>query len=327
MNQSLPRKLSTISGTGERRAVIEIGTNAVKLLVADLAGTLCPLMKLSRQTRLGQGAFRTGYLSLDAVARTAEVVAEFAVRAAELNPTSLRVLATCAAREARNGDELVQAVRRIANVPVEIISGEQEAKYVFQGVTSDSQFARRPVLIVDVGGGSTEWIVGEAGATCFDRSTRLGTTRLLDVLIPADPPTANDLAHCRQTVSDFLQQEVHPELSSVLKSKSFGGRTVSLVGLGGALKTLTRLSAARPVAGSGEPLRLGLANASEQIERLWSLSAQERRQLPGLDPEKADVILTGAVIYEMAMRQFGYQELFVSRWGLREGAILTSPVS
>jgi exopolyphosphatase/guanosine-5'-triphosphate,3'-diphosphate pyrophosphatase len=305
----------------ERRAVIDVGTNSVKLLVADAGRRVRRLLKLSRQTRLGQGAFGTRRLRPEAIARTATAVAELAMLAAEWQPACIRVLATRATRETDNGDELVQAIRRAARLNVEIISGEQEAQFVFRGVTSERALVEGPLLIVDISGGSTEWVVGEGGFLYFTASTLLGTARLIELHPPSDPPTPAELALCRATVTDALHWDVRPNLQVVLDS--FCGRAVRLVGLGGALKTLARLGGPWGSAANRGTFCLQLEQIRQRIDWLWSLSSLERRRLEGLDPGKADVILTGAIIYEAVMSKFNFSELFVSQRGLREGALLT----
>jgi exopolyphosphatase/guanosine-5'-triphosphate,3'-diphosphate pyrophosphatase len=320
MESSYPQKESGHPETAQRRAVIDVGTNAIKLLVADVVGEVYPVLKLSLQTHLGRGAFRTGYLRADAVARTTDAVVEFAEQARALDALSVRVVTTSATREARNADDLLGAIQQAAGLNPEIITGSQEAEYVFRGVTSDAQFAGRPLLIVDVGGGSTEWVVGHGCATCFTLSTSLGTTRLLDQLTPSDPPSAEDLNRCRQAVSDFVEREVRPSLQPVLAS--FSGREIEFVGLGGALKTLARISARACSSQPRGALALDQQQLHYQVEQLWRCSSRERRQLPGLDPEKADVILAGAVIYETAMGLFGFKRLMVSTRGLRTGVLL-----
>ena len=144
-----------------RRAVIDIGTNSVKLLVAEVAGaTVTPLLEQSEQTRLGRGFYETHRLQPEAIRQTAQAVAEFAGRAGKFSPVSTRVIATSAARDALNAAELIAAIKASAGLPVEIISGEQEADWAFLGVTSDPALAGQPLLILDVGGGSTEFILG-----------------------------------------------------------------------------------------------------------------------------------------------------------------------
>lgn len=307
----------------ERRAVIDVGTNSVKLLVADVGRTLKPVLKLSVQMRLGEGAFRTRRLRPEAIARTADAVAQFAAEAGALRPASIRVLATSAAREAKNGHELVEAIHRATGLAVEIISGEREADYVFHGVTSDPAIGSQPVLIVDVGGGSTEWVVGERGIIYFRMSTHLGTARLLDQHPPGDPPSPAALAQFRATVRQFMQAEVLPNLLPVLRA--FCGRPVRLVGLGGALQTLAQLSLTPKSLRTGKCHSLRREKLVEQVERLWRLSLPERRKLARLDPQKAEVILPGAVIHEAVLHAFGFDEMLISSRGLREGTLLFHP--
>ena len=306
----------------ERRAVIDVGTNSVKLLVASTGFKPKPVLKLNRQTRLGQGAFRTGRLQPEAIARTVAAVAELAAKAAELRPTSLRILATSATREAKNGDEFIHAIRLATGLTVEVISGTQEADYTFRAVMSDPALGRRPVLVVDVGGGSTEWAVGEGAFVYFAQSTSLGTSRLLEMFPPADPPTRDDLRRCRGAIADFLRREVQPQLRPALSK--FCGRPVCLVGLGGGLMSLARL-ATKSSTEVTAPILLRKEQLREQVERLWRLSLGERKALSGLDPAKADVILAGAVIYETVLSHFNFTELLVCSCSLASGALMTRP--
>ena len=144
-----------------RRAVIDIGTNSVKLLVADVAGNdVRPLHEDSKQTRLGRGFYESSRLQPEAVQQTAEAVAEFAEEARGQQAKSIRVIATSAARDAKNPGDLMVAVDKASGLKIEIISGEQEADWAFQGVTTDPQLAKQHLLLLDVGGGSTEFILG-----------------------------------------------------------------------------------------------------------------------------------------------------------------------
>lgn len=303
-----------------RRAVIDVGTNSVKLLVADVGSVIRPVLKLSRQTRLGEGAFRAKWLQPEAIERTVAAVADLAAQATRLRVSAIRVLATCATREGLNSHELVEAIQASVGLRMEIITGEQEADYVFRGVTSDFEFAHGPVLIVDVGGGSTEWVVGEAGSTRLRLSTPIGTARLLELQPPSNPPTPGDLAACRRLVRDLLRSEVQAPLQPLLRE--YASQRLRLICVGGALKALARLTAGQERSEPNVPDRLGLAQVQAQVERLWRLSAEERRALAGVKPEKADVILAGAVIYDSVLDEFGFSELFVTQRGLRHGALL-----
>jgi len=189
----------------QRRAVIDVGTNSVKLLVAEVDGhTLEPILEQSEQTRLGTGFYQTRQLQPEAVADTARAVAAFAAVARHQGAASIRVVATSAAREAHNRAGLIDAIRRSSGLTLEIISGEQEADYVFRGVTCGPERYHQSVLILDVGGGSTEFILGAAAQPCFRRSFPVGTVRLLETFPPADPPAAADLKRCQDWLREII---------------------------------------------------------------------------------------------------------------------------
>ena len=314
---------SSPSGHRVRRAVIDIGTNSVKLLVAEVSGNRVePLVERSEQTRLGRGFYETRRLQPDALAHTARVVAEFAAQARELGTVALRVIATSAARDAANSAELTAAVQKASGLPVEIISGEQEADWAFRGVTSDPLFTGQPLLIVDVGGGSTEFILGEGDRQRFRHSYALGTVRLLEHLPHSDPPTHAEWARCRAAVDGYIEQVVHPVVASELRS--FAARAVQLVGTGGTTSVMARIELNMTDFDRDriEALRLSREQVRRQRERLWSLPLADRKKIVGLPADRADVILTGVPIYEALMERFDFPELRVSTRGVRFAAVM-----
>jgi exopolyphosphatase/guanosine-5'-triphosphate,3'-diphosphate pyrophosphatase len=184
--------------TFARRAVIDVGTNSVKVLVADVAGReVRPVWEESTQTRLGSGLYAAHRLQPEPVAQTAAAVAGFTQTAREHGAESIRIIATSAARDAVNAAELISAIETAAGIGVRVISGEQEARWVFQGVTTDPELAHPPLLLLDVGGGSTEFILGRGDQVHYCASVPLGTVRWLERMPHADPPTAAELADCR----------------------------------------------------------------------------------------------------------------------------------
>src|SRR5438477_7420024 len=192
-----------------RRAVIDVGTNSIKLLVAEVSGhEVIPLVEESKQTRLGRGFYETHRLQPEAIASTARAVAKFAEMARQREVSPIRVIATSAARDAVNAAELASAIEAASGLKMEIISGEQEADWVFQGVTTDPRFARERLLLLDVGGGSTEFILGWDGQKHFSQSFPLGTVRLMEKIPHSDPPTMDELQGCRQWLKDFLNSQV-----------------------------------------------------------------------------------------------------------------------
>ena len=182
-----------------RRAVIDVGTNSVKLLVADVDGReIRPVCEQSHQTRLGQGFYETHRLQAEAIDATAKAVAAFAATAREAQAASIRVIATSAAREAVNRDELTSAIEQASGLKVNVISGEEEATLGFQGVTTDPQLAQGSLLLLDVGGGSAQFVFGRDGQPQFRHSFPLGSVRLMETMPCSDPPKPAELAACRQ---------------------------------------------------------------------------------------------------------------------------------
>ena len=312
----------------QRRAVIDVGTNSVKLLVADVTeGAVAPVVEESDQTRLGAGFFSGKRLQREAIARTAKAVGTFAGRARELGAASVRVIATSAARDAGNSGELVEAIASACDEKVEIISGEQEADWVFKGVNTDAELAQRALLLLDVGGGSTEFIVGESGRKHFAASFQLGTVRMLEYMPPSDPPLGQELADCRDWTRHFLRTEVQERVEPALRACGGvrgGEHGMQLVGTGGTSTILARMELRMDGFDRGkiEGTRLSLAQVRAHVERLWSLPLAERKKTRGLPEKRADVILMGVVIFETVMDVFGFSDLRISTRGLRFAALI-----
>ena len=307
-----------------RRAVIDIGTNSVKVLVADVNSTqIEPVQEAADQTRLGRGFYETHILQPEAIAATAKAVAKFAGEARALGATIIRVFATSAAREANNPGELLQAVDAACGLRVEIISGEQEAEWAFRGVTTDPRLARSPLLLLDVGGGSTEFILGHGEHKHFRQSFPLGIVRLLEALPHSEPPKALEHAACRLWLADFLAQKVAPQLELALARERSQGELL-LVGTGGTASVLASMETGlskfdrRKI----EDTKLSLSRVQYWAEQLWSLPLAERREIPGLPPKRADVMLPGAAIYAAIMEHFHFPQLRITTRGLRFAAVM-----
>jgi exopolyphosphatase / guanosine-5'-triphosphate,3'-diphosphate pyrophosphatase len=304
------------------RAVIDIGTNSVKLLIAEVADqAVRPLHETSHQTRLGQGFYERHILQPGAIRETANAVAEFAAKAKNCRATGVKVIATSAARDARNREHLLSAVSEASGLEVTVISGEQEADWAYRGVTSDPNLALQPLLVMDVGGGSTEFILGQAGKRFFGESFLLGSVRLLEKLSLNDPPTPEQLEICEQEVDSILENKVRPNLDG---PRNRFGSQVQLVGTGGTSTILARVEL-RQETFNREEIE-GILLSHEQVrrekQRLWSLPLEARRNIAGLPANRADVILPGVVIFERVMGAFGFQSLRVSTRGIRFAALM-----
>ena len=306
----------------QRRAVIDVGTNSVKLLVADVAGgRVQPVHEESRQTRLGQGFYETRRLQPENIACTAEAVWEFGEIARDRHAVSIRVIATSAARDAVNRDDLTTAIQRASGFITEIISGAREAEWAYQGVTTDPALAALPLLLLDVGGGSTEFILGHGRQMHFAQSFPLGTVRLLEQFPHSDPPSPAEFAAGRDWVVHFLQHEVRPQLEPALKKED---GQIQLVGTGGTASILASLEKKLAVFDRTaiDSTVLSFDQVAAYRRRLWALPLSARRAIPGLPRKRADVILTGVLIYEAVMTEFGFEELRVSTHGLRFAAVM-----
>lgn len=306
-----------------RRAVIDVGTNSVKLLVADVEGSLVePLLETSEQTRLGQGFYQAHLLQPEAIEHTARTVARFALQARDLHSARLTVIATSAARDALNQQQLRDALQTHAGLPMRIITGEQEAEWAFQGVTTDPALEDHRLLILDVGGGSTEFIVGEKGHHSFRQSFAVGSVRLLELLHPSDPPSEPDLAGCRAWLRDFFLKEIGPNLKTILSHPHPHG--IQLVGTGGTTTILARMELRLTDFNRDriDGTRLSRQQVFDFMTQLWSLPLSKRKQIVGLPPNRADIILMGTAICEAAIQCFDFPDLYVTTRGMRFGALM-----
>jgi exopolyphosphatase/guanosine-5'-triphosphate,3'-diphosphate pyrophosphatase len=305
-----------------RRAVIDVGTNSIKLLVADVCGRdVTPVIEESRQTRLGKGFYKNHRLQPETIAHTAEAVWEFAEIARERNSSSIRVIATSAARDAVNPSDLTSAIERASGLKTEIISGTREAEWAFQGVATDFELAKTPLLLLDVGGGSTEFILGHGVKKSFAHSFPLGTVRLMEKFPHSDPPTRGEFIKCRDCLKQFLHGEVRPQLEPALKNET---GEIRLVGTGGTTSILARIEKKldRFDREKIERMVLNFEQVVAHRKNLWKLPLAGRKEVTGLPKNRADVILTGVLIYEAVMEEFGFKELRVSTRGLRFAAVM-----
>ena len=298
-----------------RFATIDVGTNSVLLLVADRSpeGRFIPVVERAEITRLGRGVDKTRRLSPEGMEATLEVVTAFANEARSLGAEAIAVTATSAARDAENGAEFMAAAKARAGVTVEIISGELEAQLSFSSAHMD--FAREltgPLLVIDIGGGSTEFIYGDReGRVAFRHSFDVGAVRMTERFIHSDPVSAAERAaveaHLRSTFSALPPTPAGAEL----------------VGVAGTVTTLYTVQhridpydATRVQGGT-----LTLAELEALADTLCRLPLAERRALPGLQPKRADVIPAGALILVEAMRALGLARCRVSDRGLRWGLL------
>jgi exopolyphosphatase/guanosine-5'-triphosphate,3'-diphosphate pyrophosphatase len=288
-----------------RRAVIDIGTNTVKLLVADVRDSqIAPVVVKDITTRLGKGVDKTRHLSRVAIIRTVQAVADYVADAREHGAIEIIALTTSAARNANNRQDFIDAVHAKTGITVETITGEREAELIFRGVTSDPVFATDRLSVMDVGGGSAEFILGHAGSPRSERGKieRLRSLPLGAVRLTEKFPEFAKLA-------EYLRTTLHRELTG------FGD--ARLVATGGTNTTLVRV-----LKGKVDHATFTLDEVRSLVMKLNAMSLAERQQVPGLPPERADIIVAGGAVVLFAMEALGVYELTVSVRNLRYGALL-----
>jgi exopolyphosphatase / guanosine-5'-triphosphate,3'-diphosphate pyrophosphatase len=285
-----------------RCAVIDIGTNTIKVLVADVQqGKVVPVFHQDRVTRLGESVDKQRCLSADAIDRALRAIDQFHLEARAAGALHIIALTTSACREATNRNEFFDEVRQRCRLEVQMISGEREAELIFQGVSSDPEWAGVPLLVMDVGGGSVEFIQGREGKMELCQSLPLGALRLTEKF--------------GEGKSTELGEYVRKVLRPVLAGYEFKGRR--LIGTGGTITTLARV-----MKGDVDHVTISRAELLQLVRRLEAMPLVERRQVPGLPPERADIIVAGGAVFLAAMELLGAEELTVSVRNLRYGALL-----
>jgi len=302
---------------GERVAVVDQGTHTCRLLVVlrGADGTPHELAEDMIVTRLGQGVDATGVLDPAALARTEAVLARYCRRARALGVDRIRVAATSAVRDAANRDVFTAMVRRHAGADPEVIAGEEEARLAFLGGTGGLPAGDGPYLLVDIGGGSTEFVVGsEPGHATHSISTQMGSVRLTERHVHGDPPTAAELESIRQT-ADVTLGEAELAVPEIHTARTF----VSVAGTATTIQAIA-LGLERYDPDETHRTWLTLADAEAVLGDLVAMTNAERAAIPVMAPGRGDVIVAGAVILVETMRRFGFERTLVSEtdilWGL-----------
>ena len=299
-----------------RQGVIDIGSNSVKLLIADcIDGQIHPVKETSTQTRLGQGLYEHRLLQPKAIEATVESVRSFISLAEFDGVEKLIVIATSAVREAINASQLIAAIDQ----PVFILSGDDEARFSFSGVMTSNHLATDNLLVVDAGGGSTEFTSGNL--TRLDRhiSISLGSVRLMENFPVSDNPTTEQLKTVRNAIDAQLQ--------SIACSDYWKSKTNSiLVGVGGVATILAMMELS--IEDFDRTRIEQVALSREQIvcwcNKLWSQPLARRQEIKGLPANRADVALYGCLIYERILMELHHDQLCISTRGIRFGALVNN---
>jgi exopolyphosphatase/guanosine-5'-triphosphate,3'-diphosphate pyrophosphatase len=304
-----------------RVATIDMGTNSTRLLVADVDGTgrdakLVTIERRTTITRLGQGVDRDRTLRPEAIERTLAALRTYRDVIDELGVHTVRASATSAARDASNRDEFFAPVAQLLGVQPELLSGDEEARLEYLGATSALD-QPGPFLVVDIGGGSTEFIAGDAEPTGLC-SIDIGCVRLTEQYLHSDPPTPEELSQAVSVVRDHL--------ADVDRLVPDAAHATTLVGTAGTIWTLAAIELGADPDDSDriDHFRLERTAAEDVFRTLATEPVEQRRHNPGLDPGRVDVIVGGAIVAVSVMRHWNFADLVVSEADILDGLARTA---
>ena len=300
-----------------RVAAVDIGTNSTRLLVADIdGGKIGEVERDTRITRLGEGVDERRRLLPVPIARVRNVLTDYRRTAETLGAERTLAIATSAIRDAENGEAFLGEIEWSYGFATRLLTGHDEALMAYRGVTSERTL-QAGTVIVDVGGGSTELIAGEPDGVRWHDSLDIGSVRLTERFLYSDPPTRDELDACAGAVRALLAERVPDEIRA---------RITAAIGVAGTITSIAALALGLDeydrdrVHGS----RLTSDALSQQLERLAAVPLAERRTFRPLDPERAPVIVAGAVIARETLSFFGIDELEISERDILDGAALAA---
>jgi exopolyphosphatase/guanosine-5'-triphosphate,3'-diphosphate pyrophosphatase len=300
-----------------RIGFIDIGTNTILCLIAELKsdGGFDVIDDLAEITRLGQGVDRARQISQEGEQRSLQVLRHYLERCRRLNVEEIIAVGTSALRDAQNSAEVRARIKQQLGVEVRVISGDEEAAYAFLAVQKGLALADDELLVVDVGGGSTEFIRGNAVGISQAVSANIGTVRLTEQFLHSDPVRKEEYEKMIIVIERELTRLPHQWLKD--------GSALSLVGIAGTFTTLSAVEkkllryAHAEVHGSC----LTLSEVRRQAALFQAKTIEERKAIPGLEPGRADVMLAGAILVERIMTAFHFEQVIVSDQGVRYGLL------
>ncbi len=301
----------------DRIAAIDVGSNSVRLLVAeyDPASGLSVIDELKDQPRLATGLARTGCLDEAAIERAMQALARMREVCERRGVKRIAAVATAAVREAENGPWFVRRVRQELDIPLRIIDAETEASLSYRSVAHHFRLAGERTLVADIGGGSLELIGAVDGLVELSVSLPLGAVRLTEMQLPGDQPAHKEIVR--------LRAHVRKQLKRGISGRAWAAATV--IGSGGTFTSLARMVLARrgqPAGDTVHGVNVTAAEVEQLLDWLASRTAEQRRQVPGLSPERADIILAGLAVTAELLDWVRSRTLTVSAFGLREGLLL-----
>ncbi|HTS38336.1 MAG TPA: Ppx/GppA phosphatase family protein [Candidatus Solibacter sp.] len=294
-------------------AAVDIGSNSVRLKIARLqAGRLRSLHEDREVTRLGDGVFRSGFLTPESMADTVKVLRRFHRTSQQIVTDTVRVVATSALRDARNSQAFLEWVRSATGWRVEIISGVEEARLIHLGLVSSPRVDRTPTLMIDLGGGSCELTVSQGGHIRDAVSLPLGAVRLSNEFLSHDPPRKGELKQLR----GFIAREVNRIADRIAAARIRG-----VIATSGTAAALAAVAAHLRRGKSHQRMIVSRAEMARIAKRLARLPVAERRKIEGIGPRRAEIVVAGATVYHELVERLHLKGFRYSPLGLRDGIL------
>jgi exopolyphosphatase/guanosine-5'-triphosphate,3'-diphosphate pyrophosphatase len=301
-----------------RVAVVDIGTNSTRLLIADVStatGSVEELLRRSRITRLGHGVDSTGSLSQESIARVLLTLADYREAIDSHGCTANLAVLTSAVRDAANGASFAARVREDYGLDARVLTGEEEAQLTFLGAMSGRPVATEPTVVIDIGGGSTEFVIGRGHAASFHVSLPAGVVRMSERHIHADPPSPHELQSLALDVRTTFLEGLPPERRApVRRGIAVAGTATSAAAIDQELDPYDRSRV--------HGYTLLLATVELLLARTADMTEGQRRALVGLDPDRAPTIVAGMILLGEALRAFELDQVEVSEHDILHGGAL-----
>lgn len=325
-NPVMENQVNVPSATGAKNrilAAIDIGTNSIHMVVVRIIPELPAFMIIEREkdtVRLGDRDPDTHNLKPEAMERAISTLHRCRELAKTLNAEQIIAVATSAVREAPNGRDFLKQVETETGLVVDLISGQEEARRIYLGVLSGMEFNNQPHIIIDIGGGSTELILGDSQEPRSLSSTKVGAVRLSAEFISTDPISNSEFYYLQAYIRVMLERAVDD-----LKANLKPGESPRLVGTSGTIETLAMIHAREKLGMIPNPLngyQFSLKDLQETVNRLRKMNNTERAAIPGMSDRRSEIILAGALILQEAMSLLGAESITICERSLREGVIV-----
>jgi exopolyphosphatase/guanosine-5'-triphosphate,3'-diphosphate pyrophosphatase len=303
-----------------RVAIVDIGTNSTRLLIAEVeGGRVNELERRTTVTNMGRGVDHTGMICSDAMEDACSVIADYKARYEGLGAERVMAIATSAVRDAANGEAFIAELRERFALDARLLSEEEEAHLTYLGATAQRP-ADQPTLVFDIGGGSTELIVGAGIEVGFHTSLQAGTIRQSERHLTSDPPDPHELEDLATEIRNLIERAV------AAQPESKPSRAIAVAGTPTSLAAIDQeLEPYDP--GRVHGYRLGIRRVQHMLSRLSSLPLAERLRVRGLHPGRAPTIVAGTVILVQVMRVFGLEEVEVSELDILHGSALAAAMA